>query len=177
MPQFVFTSIVLVTLFLNTALSAAADQFYPQILAPAGGTIRIYASPGQGYHGTITFSSSNIPSGTAANVHGYLRALGGLGTPPAAATTLYSIVIGLDPKFTTLFSTSAASTVTLGFPQSVDLSKPINMYETEYDSSTPPSPTTWQGPYIGTVSGSVLTFSLPAFAFPGTNVVVLAVTQ
>ena len=178
LTRFMVTIVALTMTFLLTCVVAQADRFTPQILSQSGGTISISILPNQGWHdGSISVPASNVPNGTAVYARGFAEAIPPLGTPVASQTTVYSIIISFDPKFTTSFSTTAATTVALTVPQNADLSKPFNMYETEFYYRTPPSLATWHGPYLGTVSSSTVQFSLPAHSLLGTTIVVLTIMQ
>ncbi len=178
LARFMVTVIALMMTLFLTCVVAEADRFNPQILPQSGGTISISILPNQGWHGgSLTFPASDVPIGTAVYARGFVEAVPPLGTPVASQTTIYSIIISFDPKFTTSFSTTAATTVRLALPGNANLSKPFNMYETEFYYLTPPSPATWNGPYLGTVSNNVLELSLPAHSLVGTTIVVLTIMQ
>lgn len=178
LTKFIATGVALIVAFLVTCVAAKADRFNPQILSQSGGTISISVLPNQGWHdGSITFPASNVPAGTAVYARGFAETVPPLGAPVASLATVYSIVISFDPKFATSFSTNAATTVTLTLPQNANLGKPFNMYETEFCYQTPPSPASWNGPYVGTVSSNMVRFSLPAHPLLGTTIVVLSIMQ
>ena len=172
----ILTKTVSLIAILTLPVSVHADQFHPQPMSAAGGKITISVLPHQGYSGTITFAASNVVSGTDAYLQGNAEPLPIIGSPPGASITLYSILLNFDPRYTAQFVTSGTSMINLTLPSSVDTAKPINVYETQFNTA-PPAKFVWSGPYRGAVSGKTCSFSLPTLSFPGDSVVVFDVTQ